>query len=103
MMLLAYVFLVTGLTGYVWAYSFYKTKSIMLALGFHLGYNLIMACFFEAQPYGELIMTQVSKGDLTGWYAFYFSMFKGLFPSIFTLVCLKLLLKTHWYQQLQIP
>ena len=32
-----YVTLITGFTGYVWAYTFYKTKSVMLALGFHLG------------------------------------------------------------------
>ncbi|WP_353779779.1 CPBP family glutamic-type intramembrane protease [Winogradskyella sp. 3972H.M.0a.05] len=97
--LLAYVFLITGLTGYVWAYSFHKTKSIMLPLGFHLGYNLIMSCFFEAQPYGELIMSQMSKVDLIGWNDFYLTMFKGLFPPVVTLVCVKLLLKTRLYLQ----
>jgi len=97
--LLAYVFVVTGLTGYVWAYTFHKTKSIMLGLGFHLGYNLIMSCFFEAQPYGEMIMSITSKVDLVGWSDFYLTMFKGLFPPIATLVCVKLLLKTRLYPQ----
>lgn len=93
LILLAYVFLVTGLTGYVWAYSFYKTKSIMLGLGFHLGYNLIMSCFFEAQPYGELIMSMTSKTELTGWSDFYLTMFKGLFPPLLTLMFVRMMLR----------
>ena len=96
---LAYVLLVTGFTGYVWAYSFYKTKSIMLGLGFHLGYNLVMSCFFEAQPYGELIMSMISKVELVGWNEFYLTMFKGLFPPVLMLVIVKLLLKTKLYPQ----
>ncbi|MGV6832079.1 MAG: CPBP family intramembrane glutamic endopeptidase [bacterium] len=96
-MLLAYIFIITGFTGYVWAYSFYKTKSIMLALGFHLGYNLTMSFFFEAQPFGELFASQVFKIDLEGWPEFYFSMFRGLFPTIVTLIFLNLLLKTRLF------
>ena len=96
--LLAYVFVVTGFTGYVWAYTFHKTKSIMLALGFHVGYNLTMSCFFEAQPYGNLFFSVTSKIDLVGWNEFYLSMFSGLFPSIVTLATVKLLLKTKFFQ-----
>ncbi|MEY8848236.1 CPBP family intramembrane glutamic endopeptidase [Psychroserpens sp. XS_ASV72] len=97
--LMAYVLLITGCTGYVWAYSFYKTKSIALGLGFHLGYNLVMSFFFESQPYGQLIMEMTSKEALFGWSEFMFSMFKGLFPSILTLICVKLLLKSRLYPQ----
>lgn len=96
--LLAYVFVVTGFTGYVWAYTFYKTKSMMLGLGFHVAYNLIMSCFFESQPYGELLFSVISKIDLVGWNEFYLSMFQGLFPSIVTLLCVKLLLKTQLFK-----
>ena len=87
--LLAYVFVVTGFTGYVWAYTFYKTKSIMLGLGFHLGYNLTMSFFFESQPFGELIMSQTSKVDLIGWNEFYYSIFRGLFPTTLSLLFVK--------------
>ena len=97
--LLAYVLLITGFTGYVWSYSFYKTKSIMLGLGFHLGYNLVMSCFFESQPYGEMIMSITSKVELVGWNDFYLTMFKGLFPPTMMLVFVKLLLKTKLYPQ----
>ena len=100
--LLAYVLLVTGFTGYVWAYSFYKTKSIMLGLGFHLGVNFINACFFESQPYGELIFQEMSRIDVKDWDWLYFNLFKGLFPSIMMLVVVKLLLKTKLYPQSEI-
>jgi len=86
-----YVVLVTGFTGFVWAYTFYKTKSMMLALGFHLGYNLIMTFFYPSQPYGELLFTELSKIELSEWNKLYYSLFKGFFPSIITLAFVKLL------------
>jgi membrane protease YdiL (CAAX protease family) len=93
---LVYVFLITGLNGYVWAYTFHKTKSILLPLAFHLGSNFTMSCFFESQPYGELLFSIASKTELTDWSGFLYSFFKGLFPGIATLLCVKLLLKTHF-------
>lgn len=97
--LLVYVFVITGFTGYVWAYSFYKTKSMMLALGFHVGVNLINSFFFESQSYGEVLFEATSKLEVKDWNWLCFNLFKGLFPSLVTLVCLKLLLKTKLYSQ----
>ncbi|MEO1032059.1 MAG: CPBP family intramembrane glutamic endopeptidase [Bacteroidota bacterium] len=91
--LMAYVFLITGFTGYVWAFAFYKTKSIMIGLGFHVGVNFINACFFESQPYGELIFREISRIELKDWNWLYFNLFKGIFPSIATLIFLKQYLK----------
>ncbi len=89
-----YVILITGFAGYVWAYTFDKTKSIMLALGFHLGNNLLMSFFYETQPFGELIFTELSRVNLSSeWNGFYFSLFNGLFPSIMMLAFVKLLLR----------
>lgn len=99
LILLAYVLVVTGFTGYVWAFTFYKTKSIMTGLGFHLGVNLINACFFESQPYGEIFFQKVSSIDVNDWNWLFFNLFKGLFPSLATLVCLKFLLNTKLYSQ----
>ena len=91
-----YVILITGFTGYVWAYTFHKTKSIMMPLGFHLGYNLVMTFFYTSQPYGELIFTELSRVNLSEWNGLYFSLFKGLFPSIVTLVFVKLWLRLNF-------
>jgi len=89
---IVYVVLITGVTGYVWAYTFYKTKSIILGLGFHLGINLIMTFFYSSQPYGELIFTELSRNNFTSkWNELYFLLFKGLFPSIMTYPFVKVL------------
>lgn len=90
--LIAYVVLVTGFTGYVWAFAFHKTKSIYLGLGLHVGYNMLMACFYEAQPYGELLFSALSKTDLTEPAKSYYSLFRGFFPTVLTLILLKVFL-----------
>ncbi len=89
--LIGYVVLITGFTGYVWAYAFYKTKSIYIGLGLHIGYNILMSCFYESQPYGELLFGELAKTDLSEPYEMYYTFFRGLFPSIMTLLSLKLL------------
>jgi hypothetical protein len=52
-----------------------------------------MSFFFESQPFGELIMSQTSKVDLIGWNEFYYSMFRGLFPTTLSLLFVKQYLK----------
>lgn len=91
---IVYVILITGFTGYVWAYTFHKTKSIMLALGFHLGHNLLMTFFYESNPYGELIFMELSKINLIDWNWLFYNLIKGLFPSIVALIFVKFLLKS---------
>ena len=97
-----YVILVTGFTGYVWAYSFNKTKSIMMGLGFHVGVNIINTFFFESQPYGELIFEAISKVELRDWDWLCFSLFKGLFPSVLTLVSIHYLMKSKLFKPKEI-
>ena len=98
---LFYVFVLTGFTGYVWAYTFYKTKSMALGLGLHVGFNVVMSCFFESQSYGEILFSVVSKTELTHWSGFFYSFFKGLFPSIATLLIVMLLLKINLFHAKQ--
>jgi hypothetical protein len=96
-----YVSLMTGFTGYVWAYTFHKTKSIMLGLGFHLGYNYVMSMFYENQPYGQLIFQEVSKIHLEDWNWLLYNIPKGLFPSILTFIFVKQYLKYQARKQQQ--
>jgi len=90
-----YIVLITGFTGYVWAYTFHKTKSVLMALGFHLGHNLLMTLFYESAPYGELIFTEISKTTLRDWNWLCYHLIKGLFPSIVILTCVKKYTKYH--------
>ena len=92
---LLYVVLITGFTGYVWAYTFYKTKSIFMGLGFHLGVNLINIFFFEAQPFGEMLFTEVSRAEVSEWNNFLYLIFKGLFPAVLTFAFIKILYKKN--------
>ncbi|WAC01749.1 CPBP family intramembrane metalloprotease [Lacinutrix neustonica] len=91
-----YVITVTGFAGYVWACVFEKTKSIALGLGLHLGINLVRVCFYPSQPYGELLVKEISKVNFSEWNELYFVLIKGLFPSVVTLIFLKLLLKSYF-------
>ena len=82
---MAYIFLITGTTGAVWAYSYFKTNSIFLALGFHIAWNFIATLFFENQPFGELLFHQISMAPISNeWIDFIFQLAKGLAPSILT-------------------
>lgn len=88
-----YVILVTGFVGYVWAYTFNKTKSIMMGLGFHIAYNFTMAMFYESPPVGELLMQEISKTSLGDWNWLFYNLPKGLLPSVLTLVFVNQYLK----------
>ena len=59
------VFIGTGLMGYAWAWAFAKTKSIMLPLGFHLGWNFIHNTIFSKGPLGELVLTSQGGNELS--------------------------------------
>lgn len=91
--LIIYVILVTGITGLIWAWVFHKTKSMYMGLGLHLGYNFLMACFYEAQPYGELLFNEISRIELSESADSWYSIFRGLYPSILSLILLYLLFR----------
>ncbi len=92
--LLIYIFIITGANGFVWAYSFYKTRSIMFGLGLHTGSNLVLSCFYKSQPFGEIIFALESSKELSGWTSFFFSFSYGLFPAVCTFLFLMIWLKS---------
>ena len=51
--LMAYVFLITGAGGWMFAFAFAKTKSLYAPIGLHLGWNLVTAIVFSAGPLGD--------------------------------------------------
>ena len=68
----------------------------MLALGFHLGHNLLMTLFYESTPYGELVFVELSKTSLIDWSWLFYNLIKGFFPSIVTLIFVKMLVKSNF-------
>ena len=52
-----YVLILTGSFGFVWAYMYLKTESIVLPVTFHLGWNFTSSLIYEYQPFGELLFS----------------------------------------------
>jgi len=64
--LMIFVFLTTGLVGYVLAMGFIKTKSIYLAIAFHLGYNFVnMVIFSNDKGIGPQLLVKTFEVDPT--------------------------------------
>lgn len=63
------VFLGTGLMGYAWAWAFAKTKSILLPLGLHFGWNLVYNTIFSKGPLGDLVLISTGGNELTDWFS----------------------------------
>ena len=59
------VFVVTGFMGYVFAISYVKTKSIILPLGLHLGWNLTNHNIFSNGPNGVMIFEAIGQTELS--------------------------------------
>lgn len=66
-MAMIFVFTGTGLMGYAWALAFSKTRSIMLPLGLHLGWNFTYNTIFSKGPLGELVLISKGGQELTDW------------------------------------
>lgn len=56
--LMAYVFLVTGAGGWLFAFAYAKTKSLYAPLGLHLGWNIVTAVVFSSGPLGNQLLLQ---------------------------------------------
>ena len=75
-----YVFLLTGAAGWMFAYAFAKTKSILVPLGLHFGWILMSIVFFSAGPLGESLWIPDGDGiPLSGGVQLLFFLWQTLF------------------------
>jgi len=65
LVLMIYVFLITGCGGWMFAFAFAKTKSLFAPVGLHLGWNLVTAIVFSSGPIGEQWLVQ--QGTEVQW------------------------------------
>jgi hypothetical protein len=89
------VFIGTGLMGYAWAWAFYKTKSIMLPFGLHLGWNFIYNTIFSNGPLGELLLISKGGNDLTDWTSLLNFVSGLVIVPIFVLIYVKYFVKNE--------
>lgn len=62
------IFVSTGLMGWVWAYSFYKTASMALGIGLHLGWNFVYNLLSKG-PLGDVWLKAQGGTPLDGWFS----------------------------------
>lgn len=69
LILMAYIFLVTGAGGWLFAFAFAKTRSLYAPVGLHLGWNLVTAIVFSSGPTGNQLLIQQGEAVLMGGWA----------------------------------
>jgi membrane protease YdiL (CAAX protease family) len=68
-----YIFILTGIGGLLFAFSFARTKSMWLPIGLHLGWNLISVVVFSQGPLGNQMLISSGGHRIEGiWSTFFF-------------------------------
>ena len=92
------VFLMTSISGLVWAYAFDKTKSMMLPIGLHLGWNFVFNSVFSKGPFGnQILIPQTDKANqLTDVLSFFVQfLLPNLVVPALTFIFIKFILKKN--------
>ena len=86
LILMAYIFLVTGAGGWMFAYAFAKTKSLYAPTGLHMGWNLVTAIVFSSGPLGnQWLVEQGQAVQPSEWYTLvFFSLQAIVAPGLVT-------------------
>lgn len=83
-----FVFIGTGLSGYAWALAFKKTNSILMPIGFHLGWNFTHNTIFSHGPLGNGLVISQGGTTITDW----FSLVGLIFAPLVMLAIVKYLI-----------
>ncbi|GAB5519296.1 MAG: hypothetical protein RhofKO_15470 [Rhodothermales bacterium] len=88
LILMAYIFLVTGAGGWMFAFTYAKTKSLFAPTGLHLGWNMVTAIVFSSGPIGnQLLIEQGVAVEWNEWFTLlFFSLQAIVAPGIVTCV-----------------
>lgn len=63
------IFIGTGLMGYAWALAFAKTKSILMPLGLHLGWNFTLNTIFSSGPLQNGLLIAEGGHKISDWFS----------------------------------
>ena len=66
-MAMVVVLIGTGLMGYAWAWAYAKTRTILLPIGLHLGWNVTYNTLFSKGPLGDGLLIATTGQELTDW------------------------------------
>jgi membrane protease YdiL (CAAX protease family) len=78
-----YIFILTGVGGLLFSYSFALTKSLYLPVGLHLGWNLVSVVVFSQGQVGDQLLI-ASDGSALGvfWTILFFIFQISLLPLV---------------------
>lgn len=93
------VFIGTGIMGYAWAWAFAKTKSMLLPLGLHLGWNFVNNTIFSKGPLGELVLISNGGQDLTDWISLLNFVVGLVFVPILIIIYVRYFVKDEWNEE----
>nr|WP_010131543.1 type II CAAX endopeptidase family protein [Microbulbifer agarilyticus] len=90
LVLMIYIFLVTGMGGWMFAFAYAKTRSLYAPVGLHLGWNLVTAIVFSSGPLGNQWLIQQGEAVYASdWITLiFFSLQAIVAPGIVTLYLL---------------
>ncbi|MBY6211898.1 CPBP family intramembrane metalloprotease [Microbulbifer agarilyticus] len=90
LVLMIYIFLVTGMGGWMFAFAYAKTKSLFAPVGLHLGWNLVTAIVFSSGPLGnQWLIQQGETVHTSDWITLiFFSLQAIVAPGLVTLYLL---------------
>ena len=71
-----YIFILTGVGGLLFAYSFALTKSIYLPVGLHLGWNLVSVVIFSQGQLGQQLLVNEGGNPLNGFWQITFFVYQ---------------------------
>lgn len=90
-----YVFVTTALAGYCWAFAYVNSRTILLPIGLHFGWNSIDWLFAKNGSYGEGLFIKVQTLPLTEIQNLALALFNGLVP----VACMYLVLRMYFASQ----
>lgn len=86
LIVMIYVLLVTGSSGWMFAFAFAKTKSLFAPAGLHFGWNLVSIVVFSSGPLGDQwLLPRGEAVERGGWVTLlFFSLQAIVLPGIVT-------------------
>lgn len=73
-----YTLLLTGITGFVFAYAFAKTRSLYLPVALHFGWNFVHIIVFSNGPLKGQIFQKTNEQQATGTLSLFIFLFQML-------------------------
>ena len=86
LILMAYIFFVTGAGGWMFAYAFAKTQSLYAPIGLHMGWNLVTAVVFSSGPIGPQWLVEQGEASYPSewWTLVFFTLQAIVAPGLVT-------------------